>query len=388
MKIIEVKDQAGRQAFLMFPVKLYKHEKNWIRPLDKDIESVFDPKQNKYFRHGEAIRWILKNEKDEVVGRVAAFIDRKTIKKGGIKAGGMGFFECINDEKAAFMLFDACQTWLQGKEVEAMDGPINFGDRDRWWGLLVDGYTEPNYCMPYNFAYYKQLFENYGFQLYFKQYTYARKVKEGGLIDKVQEKADRIAKNPAYTFKHIEKKYLEKYAEDFRSIYNKAWVKHSGVGGMSKPQAMSIMNKLRPVLDEKIIWFGYYNHEPVGFFINLPELNQIFKHLNGKLGLLGKMKFLYHQWAGTCKKMFGVVFGIVPEHQGKGLEGALVVATTSYVWSEKSPYQDFEMNWIGDFNPKMMRVAEDVGGKIHKTHHTYRKLFDVSQTFERMPIID
>ncbi len=31
--------------------------------------------------------------------------------------------------------------------MEAMDGPINFGDRDRWWGLLIDGFDrDPNYC--------------------------------------------------------------------------------------------------------------------------------------------------------------------------------------------------------------------------------------------------
>ncbi len=387
MKLIEVKDKSSRKAFLEFPVKLYKQERNWIRPLDKDIESVFDPKQNKYFRHGDAIRWVLEDESGEIVGRVAAFVDRKTMKKG-VKAGGMGFFECIDDEKAAHILFDACRQWLEKHDAEGMDGPINFGDRDRWWGLLVDGYTEPNYCMPYHFPYYQQLFENAGFQLYFKQYTYARRTKEGGLLEKVQDKADRISRNPAYSFKHIEKKHLERYGEDFRTIYNKAWVKHAGVGGMSKVQAMSTMNKLRPVLDEKIVWFAYFNDEPVGFFINLPELNQIFKHLNGKFDLWAKLKFLYHKWTGSCRKMFGVAFGIVPEHQGKGLEGALVVASTSYVWSKESPYEDFEMNWIGDFNPKMMRVAEDVGGRIFKTHHTYRKLFDPTKPFARAPIIE
>lgn len=385
MQVIEVSTAAHRKEFILLPVRLYKNEKNWIRPLDKDIEEVFDPKKNKYFRHGECIRWILRDASGKTIGRVSAFIDRKTSKSHDQPTGGMGFFECIDDRNAAFLLFNTCKNWLQERGIEAMDGPVNFGDRDKWWGLLVDGYTEPNYCMPWTFPYYIKFFEEYGFKEYFKQYTYHRKV-EDPLSPAIAEKAERIAKNPAYSFKHIEKKHLEKYAEDFRIIYNKAWIKHSGVKEMPKAQAMSLMKKLKPVLDEEILWFAYYEEEPVGFFIMLPELNQLFKHLNGKFHLLAKLKFLYLKWKGVCKKMFGVVFGIVPEHQGKGLEGAIVIAAAKVV-QPKAKYTDFEMNWIGDFNPKMMHLAETVGGKIYKTHITYRKLFDETKPFKRAPII-
>ncbi|MBX9850277.1 MAG: hypothetical protein K2X86_00795, partial [Cytophagaceae bacterium] len=155
MKIIEVKGGGAAREFLMFPVRLYKNEKHWIRPLDKDVEGVFDAKLNKYFRHGTCTRWILRNDQGETIGRVAAFINNKTAKTTDYVTGGMGFFECINDQKAAFMLFDTCKKWLQDNGMEAMDGPINFGERDKWWGLLVDGFVDPNYCMHYHFPYYK-----------------------------------------------------------------------------------------------------------------------------------------------------------------------------------------------------------------------------------------
>ncbi len=141
-------------------------------------------------------------------------------------------------------------------------------------------------------------------------------------------------------------------------------------------------------MDERIMWFAYFEDEPIGFFINLPELNQIFKHVNGRLNLMGKIKFLYYKKMRTCKKMFGIAFGVAPEYQGRGVESALVIALSTYVWKKNAPYIDFEMNWIGDFNPKMMRVAENMGGKIHKTHITYRKLFDDNAHFERAPIIE
>lgn len=387
MQLLEVKDKKAKEDFLKLPVRLYKNDPNWIRPLDTDIENVFDPKTNKFFRHGECTRWILVDNTGTTIGRVAAFINTKTAKKDNDQpTGGMGFFECINNKDAAFALFDQCKSWLQERGMEAMDGPINFGDRDRWWGLLVDGFTEPNYCMPYTHLYYKDLFEAYGFQLFFKQYTFSRKVK-APLHEKFQEKAERIKKDPNYSFKHIEKKHLEKYAEDFRYVYNKAWAKHLGVREMHKEQAMSIMKQLKPVLDERIIWFGYYKDEPIAFYINLPELNQIFKHVNGKLDLIGKLKFLWYQKMLKLKKMFGVSFGVIPEFQGRGVEGALVISITSYVWSEDCHYEDVELNWIGDFNPKMIHVCESIGAKVCKTHVTYRKLFDETKPFKRMPII-
>lgn len=388
MNIVEIATSAHRKQFLHLPIRLYKTDPNWIRPLDNDIEDVFDPAKNKFFRHGECTRWILNDTKGKTIGRVAAFINRKTANTNDQPTGGMGFFECINDRNAAFLLFNTCKSWLKDRNMEAMDGPINFGDRDKWWGLLIEGFYEPNYCMPYNHAYYKDLFEAYGFKLYFNQFTYARPVKYGGVKEKVFEKAKRIHSNPDYTFGTVKKNNLNLYAEHFRTVYNKAWVKHKGVGEMTEVQAKSIMKRLKPVLDEKIMLFGYYKEEPIAFFIMLPELNQVFKHVNGKLDLWGKLVFLYHKWMKTNKKMFGVVFGVVPDHQGKGVEAAIVVSLIDVAWNDDFQYENFEMNWIGDFNPKMMRVAEDVGGEVIKIHRTYRYMFDPSREVVRAPLID
>lgn len=388
MELVEVMTDKEKQDFLELPVRLYKKEKCWIRPLDKDIENVFNQKKNKAFQEGECIRWILKTDKGEVIGRVAAFLEKQKVSHGNNQpTGGMGFFECIENKKAAFILFDACKKWLQEKNIEAMDGPINFGERDRWWGLLVEGFDkEPNYRCNYNFPYYKIFFEEYGFQIYFKQFTYARKIKDP-LTPRLIEKAEQVKNDPNYIFKHIQKKKLQKYTKDFLYIYNKAWKNHLGVPSMNEQQANNLMNSIKPILDEKIMWFVYYQEEPIAFFMNLPEVNQIFRYVNGKLNFIGKLKFLYHRWNKTCKKMIGVIFGIIPEHQGKGIDGALVLKTKHVFDYEYNRYSDYEMNWIGDFNPKMMRVAEQIGSSISKTHITYRKLFDDTKPFKRASII-
>ncbi len=387
MKVIEVKDKKIAHEFLHFPIRLYKDEPNWIRPLDKDINGVFDPKVNKFFRNGECTRWILVDAKGTTIGRIAAFINQKTVNKDNDQpTGGVGFFECINDQEAANLLFDTGKNWLEERGMEAMDGPINFGDRDNWWGLLVDGFDrEPNYQCNYNFPYYRELFETYGFQMYFKQFTYGRNTFDS-FDPKLKEKADKANKDPDYSFRHIEKSKLKQYAEDFRTVYNDAWARHPGVAKMTSIQANAIIKKMKPIMDEKIMWFGYHKDKPVGFYINIPELNQVFKHVNGKLDLIGKLKFLYHKIRKTNKKMIGLVFGISPEHQGKGVDGALIHATAVMVQVKYKRYPFLEMNWIGDFNPRMIKVAEQVGGDVVKTHHTYRYLFDRTKEFKRMPI--
>ncbi len=387
MYLQRVSDKNTAQEFLQFPLSIYKNDSNYIRPLDKDINFVFDKEKNKYFRHGECERWLLKAEGGKTIGRIAAFVNRKTAKTFDQPTGGLGFFECIDDQQAAFKLFDTAKNWLIERGMEAMDGPVNFGDRDKWWGLLVDGFYEPCYCSNYNPPYYQQFFEDYGFEVYFKQYTYYRKL-EWELSPAYMAKAKNILENPDYTFEHMHKNNLSKYIEDFRTVYNKAWVKHAGVKEMSPAQAKVIMNQLKPVLDEKIVWYAYYKGECVGFYVNIPELNQLFKYVNGKLDLIGKLKFLYHKWRGTNRTMYGIVFGIAPEHQKKGVEAAMIVEAAKVILDKKQvTYTDFQMNWIGDFNPKMMNVAEQIGGKIYKTHHTYRYLFDRTKEFKRHPII-
>ncbi|MFH1004585.1 MAG: hypothetical protein V1781_03695 [Bacteroidota bacterium] len=387
MNLIEINTKQAKKEFLKVPLAIYKNDKNWIRPLDRDIENVFDLKKNKYFLHGEATRWLLKDEKGNLIGRIAAFINKKNTDANNQPTGGIGFFECINNKDAAFLLFDACKQWLQQRGMEAMDGPINFGEKDRWWGLLVDGFFEPVYGMSYNPPYYHEFFEAYGFEIYYQQFYYLYKV-HWEVPGKYREKSDRIAKNPDYHSEHLRKKNLEKYMNDFRNVYNKAWGKHPGFKEISKEQAWAIMCSIKPIMDENIIWFTYYKEEPIAFFIMLPEINQIFKHINnGKLGLLEKILFVWYRWRGVCRKMYSVVFGVVPRFQGRGVEGHLIMAAARHIQS-MNKYDDFEMTWVGDFNTRVIHLVESLGAQKIRTGIVYRKLFDETKLFTRAPMMD
>lgn len=387
MQLIEVTTPQLAKDFIIVNVLINKGNPNYIRPLDKDVNEVFDPKKNKAFRFGEATRWILKDNDGNLIGRIAAFINKKYKNKGDdVPTGGVGFFDCISNQVATDMLFDVAKHWLIQKGMEAMDGPINFGERDRWWGLIVEGFQPPLYCMNYAQPYYKNLFEKYGFKEFYGQSCYGLDPRKE-LSEKILERHAKLAADPNFSSSYIDKNKLEKFAEDFVIVYNKAWAGHGGLKELKKDQVLMMFKKMKPVMDEKIIWYVYHKQEPIAIFINLPDLNQWFKYLDGKFDLFHKLKFL---WIKKTKKNFrftGLVFGIVPEFQRMGID-AYIINESKLVIQPMNKYTDYEMQWIGEFNPKMINVVETFGDTYRSRRLiTYRYLFDRTKEFKPHPIL-
>jgi len=398
MHLVEVINKQLAEDFVRVNVQINRDDPHYIRPLDKDIHEVFDKKKNKTFRHGDASRWILKDNDGKFIGRIAAFVNKKYKNKGDdVPVGGIGFFDCINDQSAADMLFDVAKHWLIQKGMEAMDGPINFGERDRWWGLIVKGFEPPLYCMNYNQPYYQRLFETYGFKNYFNQICFALNAKDR-ILQKFFDRHDECAKDPNYSSAHIKKNQLEKFAADFTTVYNKAWAGHGGLKQLEERVVLKTFKSMKPVMDERISWFAYYKGEPIGMWINLPDLNQWFKYLHGKFSLWHKLRFLWFKATKRNSKFVGLVFGIVPEFQGKGVDSYIIIEGGIVIQRMKiengqyilgNPiYDEYEMQWIGEFNPKMVNVAENLGTYRSRILTTYRYLFDRTKEFKRHPILN
>jgi len=384
MHIREVKTKDDIREFIRFPKKLYKGDQWWVCPLDSEVKSVFDPAGNPAFKHGQAIRWILVNEKGSVIGRVAAFIDTVRSDANAQPTGGMGYFEVIDDREAAFLLFDTAALWLKERGMEAMDGPINFGENDNNWGLLVEGFTHPGIGMPYHMKYYRQFFEDYGFRNYFEQYSYHRDI---GSVDvfppRFMKIAEWVSKRPGYTFRHFEIKNYRKYVNDIVEIYNTTWSTFKEDFTPLDPQFLEVsMNKAKAFLDEELIWFAYYNDKPVSFYILFPDLNQIIRHFNGKMHIWNMLRFLWFRYTHKMTRMRAVVAGVVPEFQNSGIESAIFYQLYK-VFRKKKHYKELELSWVGDFNPKMISIYEAIGATKAKTHITFRYLFDQSRPFVR-----
>ena len=388
----EVTSRRAAREFLDLPKRLYRDEPHWICPLDSDIENRFRPQTNELLHDGEVIRWIALDERGRAVGRIAAFYNRELVKASEYQpTGGCGFFESIDDQQVADLMFDAAKEWLAKKGMEAMDGPVNFGDRDQWWGLLTKGFEfTPLYTNPYNFEYYIRLFENYGFQNYFNQHTYLRELAEGLFPDNVYERVKRLQEEPRYSFEHMDKRKrsLQQYAEDFRTVYNKAWAKFTGVKPIERAHALALMNSLRPIIDQRLMYFAYYDGEPIGFYLMIPDLNGVIAPLKGRFGAWDKLRFLWRlKVSRKATRIFALIFGVIPEFQGKGIESGMIYNFEQQVNTPHlKRYKSLELAWIGDFNPLMMRMVETlVCAKKHKMHTTYRYLFDREKPFTRAP---
>ena len=82
------------------------------------------------------------------------------------------------------------------------------------------------------------------------------------------------------------------------------------------------------------------------------------------------------------------MFGVVPEFQGKGIDAFIIVEADRIVKSPEVLYTEYEMQWIGAFNPKMLNVAEGIGDTFRsRILVTYRYLFDRTKEFKPHPIL-
>ena len=372
MLLTEVNNISSAREFLDVARLIYKNDPHWVCPLDKDIEAVFDPKKNELHSHGVCTRWILKSDDGTLIGRIAAFVNEKKAYQPEQPTGGIGFFECINDPEAATLLFSTAENWLRDKGMKAMDGPINFGENDSFWGLLIEGFTTPSYGMNYHHPYYKALFEAYGFTTLYEQITNHLQVMKP-FPERFTKIAEWVANKPGYTFKHLEVTKLEAYAKDFAEIYNDAWQDFENFVPLQTKGILETFNKMKTVMDEKLIWFAYINNEPASVVVFLPDANQMIKSFYGKLGLIEKLKFLYYRWKGV-NRMRAVVMGTKKAYQKHGLESALFIKLKEYV-IPKNQYVEVELSWVGDFNDKMLAIHEATGATFGKRHATMRKLF-------------
>lgn len=380
IQTIQVNNNKTKKEFLNFAKYLYKNDKNWTCPLDIEIESIFDSQSNGNFKYGDAQRWLITDNNNKTIGRIAAFYD--TRKQNDQPTGGIGFFECVNQQEVANKLFDTAKEWLTTKGIQAMDGPINFGENYVHWGLLVEGFTHQAYGMQYHMPYYKALFENYGFKTYFEQYSYH--VNLTLPFPERQEKFARfVMRKPNYKWEHMDFKNPEKHIKDIVNIFNAVWSDfHKDYVPITYQEMEKMFVESKDLLIEDFIVFAYDQDKPIGMIICFPDLNQVLKKLkNGKLNIINKLKILYHK-KNSITRARQLVSGIIPEYQKAGIIGPLFLNLSDAC--KKHGIKELEMSWVGDYNTTVNKMYKQMETATKgKTHITYRYLFDRDKTFKR-----
>ncbi len=382
MQLIEVNDKTGVALFHQVAKELYRDDPCYVAPLRMEVEAVFNPKKNALLLHGAAIRWVLCDDGGQLIGRIAAFVDHQKAKKSIPVTGGIGFFMCIDDQRIANELFQAAQEWLVNEGCQAMDGNVNFGENFVNWGVLVDGFVQQGYGMPYNKPFYGKLFENFGFKDYFQQFSYHVDLTKS-FPERMVKFAQYLETRPGYSFAPFSRRNQKKFVKDFATVLNKTWGDYmEDFSPIGDEDILAIFDSAKAILVDDFIWFAYKDGEPIGLTVAFPDVNQILSHFDGQLNFWKTLKFLYLKRTKTITRNRVLLAGVIPEYQNSGVIAALFLQFVKAMKNHPE-YTEMELSWVGDYNPRMQKIYQQIGAKQMKTHVTFRHLFDSDAPFTR-----
>ncbi len=365
LRIEEVKNKQDLMTFIRFPWKIYQEDRYWVPPLIKDQLEKFSS-NHPFFSHSEMILF-LAHWGGEIVGRIAGIIDRNYLGFHQEQVGFFGFFESIYDREVALELLARVRGWLKEHGMEKMIGPMNPSTNDEC-GLLIEGFDfPPRLMMAYNPAYYSSLLEGFGLKKAMDLYAYwlDKESFQGERLNRITERI--LKKEPRLSVRPINLRQFDEELKIVKEIYNQAWSRNWGFVPMGEEEIDDLAKNLKPLVVPDLVLFAYWDKEPVGFTVSLPDYNEVLKHLNGNVGLLGAIKFLYY--SRKIKTVRVMLLGVKHAFQKRGLEGLLYVET--FRNGIKKGYENAECSWILEDNILMQRGLEAMGGKRYKTYRIY-----------------
>ncbi|MDZ7690141.1 MAG: hypothetical protein U5K69_03120 [Balneolaceae bacterium] len=372
---IKVESDHHVDAFHELPFRIYKDNPYWQPPFRFEIENIFDPQKNDFFDEGECQRYLVADN-----GRwVARFAVMNTPKRDEVldpKMAGFGFIEMLNNADLAEAIIDFAAGWHRKRGYNAMRGPINFGENDTYWGLLVENFEHPNiYGMFYHQPYYKELLENTGAEKLDDHWSYIRHFRNP-VPDRMVKITDRIESKPGVELRPIDMKNIYRDAQYIRKIYNDAWSdqeieeREEEFTELTEDTINRMIKKLKPVLIPESVLLAFVDGEPASFVVCVPDLNEISAETGGRLKWWHYPKLLWFK--RRARHLRTLVYGTRPRFRKMGLEALTFTRGIQYT-KEAVPSMDYlEGAWVSERNWLMQRSLEALGCEHHKTHRTYK----------------
>ncbi len=365
IQVEEVKNQQNLMTFIRFPWEIYQGNQFWVPPLIKDQLLKLSP-GHPFRAHSEMILFMARRG-DKMIGRIAGIIDHHYIEFHQEKVGFFGFFESISDAEVAKTLLSRIAAWLKEHGMEKMAGPMNPSTNDEC-GLLIEGLdSSPCLMMPYNPRYYASLLEDFGLKKTMDLYAYFLD-KHSFQEDRLTRITDRVKKRePQLWVRPLKLRDFDHELKIIKEIYNQAWSKNWGFVPLTEEEINLLAKELKPLAVPDLILFAYWGDEPVGFSVALPDYNEVLKHLNGKVGILGGLKFLYY--SRKIKTVRVMLLGVKQAFRNKGVEVLLYIET--FRRGPQAGYLQGECSWILETNIPMQHGLEAMGGRRYKTYRIY-----------------
>jgi GNAT superfamily N-acetyltransferase len=368
MEIVQVSDRRGMDQFIRFPWKVYKSSPNWVPPLISEVKFILSDK-NPFFRHAEAACFLARNG-GEVVGRIAAIIDRNHINIHNEQAGFFGFFECLPEPAVAVALLDAAAQWLKERDIEIMRGPMNPSTNDEC-GFLLEGFdSPPMIMMTYTPPYYLDYMERCGLTKSKDLFAYLSIIQDVSAAGRLEKLASGVrSRVPGLTVRPANMKQFHRELETVKDIYNSAWSHNWGFVPMTDEEIESMAKRLKPLIVPELLIMAEVNGSPAAFFMAVPDYNQVLSRINGRLGPVEIMKFLWY--SRKISDIRVLTMGVKEEYRKKGIEGLLYLE--SFKAALQKGYKRAEMSWILEDNVLMQRGCELMGGRLYKKYRIYEQ---------------
>lgn len=374
----KVTSSSDIKKFHELPFRIYANNKYWRPYFRSEIENIFNPDKNEFFKYGECERFIVLN-KGKVVGRFAVMIDHKKDNLYDPKMGGIGFIEMEEDQKLANDIVDYAKDWHLKRGYHAMRGPINFGENDSYWGLLIDNYTNPPvYGMPYNHPYYKKLIEATGAEKFEDHFSFDRDL-YAPFPGKIKRISERLLERDYIQFRELDKKNLMKDADYIRQIYNQAWSdqdiseREGEFTELSEDTVKKMAKDIKPVLLDGTSFLIFVHGEPASFLVTLPDINELLVQTHGRIRLWHMPKLI--RFKKSVKRIRIIAYGTVPKFRKLGIDALAFYKGVISVRENNPSLERMEGAWISEKNWLMQRSVEALGCVHHKTHRTYRWVF-------------
>jgi hypothetical protein len=349
---------------------VYVNDPNWVPPLRNSIAKQFAP-GNPFFQYGRLQRWIALTATGEPVGRIVAAVNDRLIEREGQPIGLFGYFECIEDFSIAKALWDTASQWLREQGMTAVRGPIDLATHNNCL-FLVEGFdSQPFMMMPYNPPYYPQFMEQDGWHKAKDAYAYLLPLDKP--LPPEYEKGYRIACKAGVQFRPVRTKG-KGFEEDCIGLYNlftKAFSNNWSSTPRSLEEFLDEAKDLQSLADPDIFPIAEYNGEMIGFWMALPNYNIALKHINGKLDLIGILKFLWYRRQIDQGRVIAVCS--LPEYRRKMVSLALIYLGMKGGTQKGKSYKQAELSWVYEDNMPSRKIIEATGAKIYKTYRIYEK---------------
>jgi hypothetical protein len=374
IEIREVGDKKGLADFIRVPKIVNRGDPNWVCPLDMQEKARFNAKKNPFFEHTDIV-FLVAYKGGRPAGRMTAHIDHNYNEFHDERTGQFGFFDSIEDLEIAKALTGHAERWLEGRGMEVILGPFSFNTNDMV-GVLVEGFNSPPMIMmPYNPPYYESLFLGCGFERAKDLLAYNIDFNEEfiAFADRLRTRLEPLVKKAeadGFTIRNLNLKNFDEETQRLMGVYNEAWESNWGAVPMTEAEFIHLCKELKPIAVPELTKFVEFGDETVAFGLCLPDVNQIFRKMNGKLFPFGLFRLLL-----GLKKVDGMrllALGVKKGYRKRGADSLMYYHLLNSVL-ELNRFKTCEISWLLEDNYLIIRAAEFMRGKLYKRYRMYRK---------------